>query len=174
MSKNIIAAARNRPAPGCASATPSATGSCRRTPTSGQEGAQPIEVSAGSGPSGSSRLRHRGRWVSRCQSCRRRHQDQSRVGSFSCQFINQEPGPRPSQAVTGHRPPRGRGAVTLSGAARTDGVTGGGACRAHRLPDAASLRQPSSGFAFRPKRGRREGPCQTQLRNLTPVFTVDL
>lgn len=93
--KNIRTAACIRPAPSrsCPS-HPSAAGSSRQTPTSRQKGAQPVEVAAGGGPSC---LRHRWRGVGCCQGRRRRrHQDQSCVGSFSRQFSIHEPRPRPS------------------------------------------------------------------------------
>ena len=90
--KNVISAAYTRSARDPALATPRAGRSPRGTPTSSQEGAQPVEVSAGGGPSGSCRLRHRWRWLGGCQGRRRRrHQDQGRVGSFGRQFTTQGP-----------------------------------------------------------------------------------
>lgn len=112
MSKDVTAAAGPRPAP----ATPSGR-VLPRTPTSGQEGAQPVEVSAGGGRCGSCRLRYRGRRVGRSQGRRlRRHRDRGPVGSFSRQFTTPGPEPRPLPALTGLRPPRGRGGTTPSGA----------------------------------------------------------
>lgn len=57
-----------------------ATLSAPQAPTSGQERAQPVEVSPGGGPSGSCRLRHCRRGIGRCQGRRRSHHDQATSG----------------------------------------------------------------------------------------------
>lgn len=86
-SKNVIAAANTGSAQDPA-LPPERAGSSRLTPTSGQKGAQPVEVPAGGGPSGSRRLRHRGRGIGRCQGRRRRHQDQGRDEKSGRQFTS--------------------------------------------------------------------------------------
>lgn len=155
---------------------PSTAGSPRLTPTSSQKGAQPVEVPTGGGPSGSCRLRHRGRGVGRCQGRRCRHQDQCRVGNSGRQFTSHGLGPWPQRAVTEHRPPRGRDGITPGGAARADGVRQGagpgpgsqvGVTRARHLPHPASPHDPTPGLAFQAssvlteeKRGPEGGPTK--------------
>ena len=90
-SENVIAAASTQPAPDPAPKARGTTRSSRRTPTSSQEGTQPVEVSASGGSSGSCCLRHRRRWLGRCQGRRRRHQDQGRAGALVANSQSKSP-----------------------------------------------------------------------------------
>lgn len=103
--------ALSRRPPGFSAPSP---GARRRTPTPGQEGTQPVEVSARGLASAPRRLRHRGcsrvgRRQGRRRPRRRRHRDLRHVPSHRCQLTNHWAAPWLEPALTAAGPPGGRG-----------------------------------------------------------------